>query len=162
MEQRIRLSLAIAIPLLVGCLNLNEPARNRGVAVEFYLADSSSTRTTIFDIGEDIYFHYSILNNTGTTQDYAVSHSGPFVSFKVFKADSLIGTSDDGFSYLAVAIYGKLLPGHALEWVYSWFSNENHSALPAGEYTAWATPNLWIHDIEPSSPSKKIDFVVLP
>jgi len=148
-------TLAIAIALLSGCGNSTGPEEDNSLSIQFFLADSSGEETTLFDVGQEIYFDYSIVNNTGATLHYALPNTGPFVSLEVFHADSLIGTSDDGRLYAQVIVGGTPAPGDSLKWVYPWFSTEYHSALLAGEYTAWAKPRLSIY----FTPAK-VDFVV--
>ena len=148
-------TLAIAIALLSGCGNSTGPEEDDSLSIQFFLADSSGEETTLFDAGQEIYFDYSIVNNTGATLHYTLPNSGPFVSFEVFHADSLIGTSDDGRVYSQMIVRGTLAPGGSLKWVYPWLSTEYHSALLTGEYTAWAKPRLSIYSI-----AARIDFVV--
>jgi len=148
-------TLAIAIALLSGCGNSTGPEEDNSLSIQFFLADSSGEETTLFDVGQEIYFDYSMVNSTGATLHYNLPHTGPFVRLEVSQADSLIGTSDDGHLYAQMILPGTLPPGHSLHWVYPWFSNEYHSALPPGEYTAWAKPRLSIYSI-----AARIDFVV--
>lgn len=161
MNRYVKLIFLTSVTLTVGCKYPFESNHNNHVTAQFYLADSTGQEEINFYIGQDIYFHYSIINHTGKIQNYAIKHSGPFASFEVFQNDSLIGTSDDGLYYIQVIIERKLSSGDTLQSVYSWYTNKYHSILPAGEYFARAKPNLWIDDIYPSSYSEKINFVIM-
>lgn len=144
MHQYIKLFLLIFLITTIKCKQPLDPLLNNGVKTFFYLADSTGKKETKFNIGEDIYFHYLTINNSHSTYDYVVSNSGPIVTFEVFHNDSLIGTSDDEFCYLQVIVYGKLTSKDTLKYTVSWLSNEYHSMLHTGKYTAKAKSNLYI------------------
>jgi hypothetical protein len=160
MKKIINMAVVIFSVLSAGCTSVNESSLSSIPPSEFYLTDPSGARTTTFSVGQDIRFHYSILNPTAESQSYRKPDTGPFVTFEVWQADSLIGTSDDGFEYAAVITEGSLMGGDTLLLDYNWFSVDLHKPLPAGEYTAWAKPRLQFNDIETPAP-EKISFKII-
>lgn len=153
MKQPLKFFLAITLLLLSGCMNSNEPYSDNQFVTGFFLMNSTGAKTTTFAFGEDIFFHYSILNNSRTTQNYDIDE-GPFVTFELFQNDSLIGTTEDGLDWILRLITRNFLPADTLTRLTSWLSNRIHAKLPPGEYEVWANPRLQFSEIETPSLKK--------
>lgn len=156
------LTLAVSFILINfwGCENIISSSSANGLITEFSLQNPAGQITNVFKAGEDIRFHYSITNETGSAQEFMKPHPGPFVVFEVFFEDILIGASDDGFSYPAVVVRDTLNESGALQYEYDWLSVQLHGNLPPGKYVARARPILEFDDV--STPgSEEIAFTVL-
>lgn len=144
----------VTVFFLSWCVSCESPTDSSNITLqtEFFLMNSAGAKTTSFDVGDDIHFHYSIKNLSPETQEYINPDTGPFVSLQVFKDDLLIGTSDDGFAYLAVIVEAELKGGETISKEYNWYSVDVHTILPPGEYTAKANPRLNFKDIPTPHP----------
>lgn len=119
----------------------------------YYLSDSSGNLKAEFLLGEDIFFHFGIINNQDSVVTYTKGHGGPpVVSFVIFNGDSLIGYSDDGYVYPAVLGGGMIAPHDTLEYSVSWYSNPFHTdTIEGGSYYTTVYPYIWFEDFNISS-----------
>lgn len=121
--------------------------------VFFYLSDSTGNMTKEFLVGEDIFFHFGIINNRDSAMSYTKGHGGPpIVSFLIFESDSLIGYSDDGYLYPSIVTGGRISPHGTLTYSVSWYSNPFHSdTLESGSYYTTVHSYIWFDDFSLSS-----------
>ncbi len=152
-------NLGFMLLILFGCEQPGFFQFNDGILSEFYLTNPSGQRTTSFEVGQDVGFHYSLQNLSGTNQPYANPHTGQFVTFELYRDGLLVGTSDDGYGYATVIVRNTLQDSEKLVNVYNWHSVVQHSLLPSGRYTAWAKPNLRFDRIDTPQP-QRVDFTV--
>jgi hypothetical protein len=155
-------SLIFFLFLLFAALSCEQPTFfqfNDGLLSEFFLTNPSGQRTSSFAVGQDVTFNYSLQNLTGEDQPFTNPHTGPFVTFELYRDGLLVGTSDDGFGYAAVIVRGTLSASEKLIYTYNWHSVVQHSLLPPGRYTASAKPRLRFDRLETPEP-QRIDFTV--
>ena len=127
-----------------------------------YLADSTGMLQTVFTVKQDVFFHFGMINRGTMPQEFTKVHGGPpIVLFSVFKNDSLVGTSDDGYYYPAVMLPGELAPGDTLQYFTSWYSNDYHDSLTVGTYFTKIIPYFYLEDIAPSVCLDSIHFEII-
>jgi hypothetical protein len=78
------------------------------------LTDTSGRETTTFHRGENFDINFTLVNTTGKKLTFYRGDSGPDVMFSVFRNDSLIATSIDGYVFLMVVSTGHVEPGQTL------------------------------------------------
>ena len=159
MQKRLGNLFVCLLLILVSCEQPTFFQFNDGFLSEFYLTNPSGQKTTSFEVGQDVGFHYSLQNLSGKNQPYTNPHTGPFVTFELYRDGLLVGTSDDGYGYAAVIVRNTLQDSEKLVNVYNWHAVVQHSLLPSGRYTAWTKPNLRFDRIDTPQP-QRVDFTV--
>jgi len=137
---------------------------NNAAHMEYYsyVADSTGALQTVFPVKQDVFFHFGMINSGDAPQGYTIAHGAPpFVFFEVFKNDSLVGTSDDGYAYVAIIVPGELAPGDTLQYFTSWYSNEYHDSLTVGSYFTRIKSHFYLEDIVPFTCLDSLDFEVI-
>lgn len=121
--------------------------------VYYYLSDSTGIEKTEFLVGQDIFFHFGIINYQDSAMSYTKSHGGPpIASLVIFNNDSIIGYSDYGYAYPAIVISGRILPNDTLAYSTSWYSNPYHTdLLEKGNYYTTVSPYIWFADFNLTS-----------
>ena len=143
--------------------NTNGNTNNSDDFVYFYLSDSLGNIQTQFNLYQDIFFHFGIINNQDSSLDYTKSHGGPpVVSFQIYKGDSLFGSSDEGYAYPAVVLPGVIASGDTLINSVSWKSNPYHeNTLETGQYYTIIYPYIWFDDFILASYLDTMHFEIL-
>ncbi len=136
-----------SLVFVVGCETSINASKSE-ITTSFLLKDSRNTETTRFGFGQDINFYYAIENGTPNNYSYTNQDTGPLTVFEIYKGDSLIGSSVDGFFYIPLIVEGTLQSDDTLTVEYSWLSVNLHAPLPLGDYIAKARPRLDFDDIE--------------
>lgn len=153
------ISLLIGFLLFPACEKSTDPmsvAKDTPISEEnvyFYLSDSAGSEKTEFLEGEDIFFHFGVINSKRLPLNYTKGHGGPpIVSFVIFQNDSMIGYSDDGYAYTAEVVFSKILPNDTLEHSASWYSNPHHTdLLEKGSYYSTIHTYIWFDDFDLAS-----------
>jgi len=130
--------------------NIAQNPDNGLVESSFFITDSLGNISFLFKEKEDIFFRYTIKNNTFETLYGNTADESPIAFIKLFCGDSLIGTSHDGYGYRQTALGYKIYPGDSIYYQCSWYSNPSHDLLTAGNYKTLAVPQLHIRDYENS------------
>ncbi len=150
----------LAAITLIGCnKKATEPAQG-SIVTKLLLTNSQGIPTTIFRVGEDRFFSYTVTNVTTSKIREGVP-CAPF--FAVFKGETRVGTSFDPVDpndFLAVAYITcpPLLAGESRVLKGSWLVNPVHRPLPAGKYTLMVLPLINFD----GHPIRSIDFEVVP
>ena len=97
----ILISIIFSLYVLAVCSKSTEPIsliKDKPITNEnvyYYLSDSTGNKMSEFLVGEDIFFHFGIINNQNSDISYTKGHGGPpITSFAIFNNDSIIGYSD--------------------------------------------------------------------
>ncbi len=137
--------------LYLFCLNCQEetdfPNNN---TVYFYLSDSLENIKTNFYVNQDVFFHFGIINNQDSVLYYTKGHGAPpIVRFVIFKDDTVFGSSDEGYSYIAIVVGGQIPPHDTLKYSVSWYSNPYHqNNLEVGNYYTTVYPYILFDDFD--------------
>lgn len=131
-------------------LNCQEVAEFSDNTVYFYLSDSLGDIKTNFQVNQDVFFNFGIINNQDTVLYYTKGHGAPpIVRFVVFKDDTVFGSSDEGYSYIAIVVGGQIPPHDTLKYSESWYSNPYHqNNLEVGSYYTIVDPYIWFDDFD--------------
>lgn len=117
---------------------------NKNNTAYFYLSDSLQNKQTKFDLNQDVFFHFGIVNNQDSALNFTKGHGGPpIVSFVIYKNDSIWGRSDEGYAYPAIVVPGQIEPHDTLKFLTSWYSNPFHeNGLTSGNYYTIVNPYI--------------------
>lgn len=143
-------------------LNSSNSSRETDLQTSFFLQNASGHKTTIFEFGQDIFFHYEIQNHTAHDLPFQNPDTGPFASFSLYKDGLLIGTSDDGLAYATMIVLDTLSAGEVMKRQYSWLETPQHGKLPTGNYLAVVHPRLHFEDVPTPGPDTLQFAIVCP
>ncbi|MBI5472903.1 MAG: hypothetical protein HY961_11210 [Ignavibacteriae bacterium] len=90
----------------------NNPVEPLSATVQ--LTDTSGREMTVFHPGESFDIRFALTNTTAKTLTYYRGSSAPDVLFWVFRNDSLVASSTDGYAFLMVVSTGYLEPRETL------------------------------------------------
>ena len=169
MKKYLFILFAVGLSIYSGCIKSTDSIvteANTQILNEniyFYLSDSSGVMQEKFYTGQDIFLNFGIINNQNSVLNYTKGHGGPpIVSFFIFKGDSIFGISDEGYSYPAIVVGGKIPPNDTLEYSVSWYSNPYHqNILESGKYYTTIHPYIWFDDFNISSYLDTVYFEIV-
>lgn len=140
------LSLTLLCLFCLSCKNVidsPDSISNKNNMAYFYLSDSLQNIKTKFDLNQDVFFHFGIVNNQNSALHFTKSHGGPPINFVVFKNDSIWGNSDEGYAYPAIVVPGHIESHDTLKYSASWYSNPFHeNILTSGDYYTIVEPYI--------------------
>ena len=149
--------LLLPILLLVGCAKSSTKPQTGSLVTEFRLTDAAGNTTETFSLGEDIFFEFTIINETGEEQEWTISSSIPAVDFSVSSGNIFLGSTYEQRAAATVVITGILLVDEKLVTVSGWLDHSWHAPLAVGSYTANALLNVRFEGVELSGP-RTLDF----
>lgn len=101
---------------MVGCdFGEHTSASLEPLSATVRLTDTLGNDASTFRAGECFDTSFTLTNITGTTLTFYKGDGGPYSVFKIWRGDSIVATSVDGYASIMVAITGHLEPGHSLQ-----------------------------------------------
>ena len=79
------------------------------------LTDTLGHDVSTFHAGEGFDISFALTNTTGTTLTFYKGDSGPNVVFKIWRGDSVVSTSVDGYLFTHIPHTYQLEPGQSLQ-----------------------------------------------
>ena len=102
------LKVIVTVIVLIGC-GLYEP-----ISTSTLLTDTTGKETSTFSESEHFDIKFSLTNNTDGTMMFTRNSSAPDIRFSIYKGDSLVSSSTDGYAYLMMMSVASLGPGQSL------------------------------------------------
>ncbi|MBI2428052.1 MAG: hypothetical protein HYV29_04535 [Ignavibacteriales bacterium] len=103
------LMVLIAFSILVFGCDLHEP-----ISTSILLTDTTGRETSTFSWDEHFDVKFTLTNNTDGKIAFTRNSSAPDIRFSVYKGDSLVCSSTDGYAYLMIMSTAVLDPGQSL------------------------------------------------
>lgn len=144
MPLRLRISL-YAFTGAITVVFLRGPAEIHGLQATFLVYDTTGQVRTSFAAGEPVDFRYTAINLTGTQVSWQKGDSRPLCRFTVDRGDVRVADSFEGRAWIMVPEYGEIPAGDSI-WL-QWRGVTPSKPLPAGQYVAWAEPQIWFSSI---------------
>ncbi len=146
---------------LISCEKNNSLLNSRatltdGIETVFELRDVSGLPAREFQVGDSIRFCCQMINRSGKEQGWMKPDSRPFVTYEIYKNDSLVWNSTWGFGFYLAIVQDTLEDGQRMER--SLFFGVTDSLTPPGNYRAVAEPETRFEDFDLSN--LQIEFVV--
>ena len=91
---------------------------NGSLTATFTLADTTGKQGSQFHSGAEFLLSFTLTNTTHDTLTFHRGNSGPSITFHIFKNDSTVATSIDGYAFLEVVLGGYVAPGESLQGVW--------------------------------------------
>ncbi len=153
--------LLIPAVLLVGCVKSSTKPPTGSLVTEFRLTDAAGNTTETFSLGEDIFFEFTITNETGEEQEWVSEHNLPATYFTIHAGDLMLGASYDRFPLGSTSLQGVLPPDDEMITIAGWLDHSRHAPLAVGTYKAFAILNYEFDDLKPFK-QWELDFEIVP
>lgn len=162
------LVILLVVFLLAGCrATPNDPdvESDGQLVVRFYVTDAAGQPARSFRFGDEIFFEYHILNNTGTDQPWSGLYQPSVVDVALWtgaRGELRVGSTNAGRTdYGEEPRSGILRAGETMTHRTSWTANLRNFKPPVGEYVAIANLALTFDDL-PRYESPRVPLTVLP
>lgn len=144
-----------------GCGDSGTKSENGDFVVEFKLIDAAGIERTSFKLDEDINFVFTIINNTGESQNWTSEYDWPAARFAVQQGADYLGSTYESLppeSHQA----GTLNEGDTLLATASWSDHSRHAPLAVGAYTAYALVNYDVDNLPQPFQPWAVAFTIEP
>jgi hypothetical protein len=146
---------------MLGCGDTGTHPSDKILVVDFKLTDATANETSTFLLGQEMFFEFSIINQTGEDQAWTAEYDWPAARFTVHQGLDFLGNTYESMPQGAGEWGDVLENGDTLLVRASWLDHSYHAPLAVGEYTATAWLNYEFDALQPPR-QWEADFTVEP
>ncbi len=104
--------LFLVLIILSGCVF--NPAQIPDASNVFFLSDTLGNSTTTFQVGEEFYMNFRMINTTDSSLTYTLYDSGPEVRFSILRDSIYVAGSMDGYGVRLPVFNRELASGDSI------------------------------------------------